>query len=307
MYDIIGDIHGQAQKLEGLLLHMGYSASGSGYLAPIGRKAVFLGDLIDRGPGQLRVLEIVRQMVRSGNALCIMGNHEFNAIGWATPDPANQGQYLRIRSPKNRAQHAEFLDQIGEGSALHAEVIDWFKTLPPFLDLGGIRVTHAWWDPERIAYLEARFWGASGQSMCESFLVDAYSKHSLAYEAMEGVCKGLELKLPAEGFFVDHEGHKRYDVRCRWWRHDAQSYRDYAILGPSQADCVPEKALPTGHPRPAVEGSPIFIGHYWLHGVPAVQTPKVACLDYSAAKDGPLVAYRWSGETDLTDANLVWA
>ena len=160
MYDIIGDIHGHAEKLEGLLQQMGYLPGGSGYQAPAGRKAVFLGDLIDRGPGQMRVLEIVRQMVASGDALCIMGNHEFNAIGWATPDPANAGQYLRKRSAKNLAQHAEFLGQVGADSALHAELIAWFKTLPPFLDLGGIRVTHAWWDPERIAYIDSRFWDA---------------------------------------------------------------------------------------------------------------------------------------------------
>ena len=63
MYDIIGDIHGQAAKLEALLTLMGYRASGTGYKAPAGRQAVFLGDLIDRGPGQLQVLQIVRAMV----------------------------------------------------------------------------------------------------------------------------------------------------------------------------------------------------------------------------------------------------
>ena len=307
MYDIIGDIHGHAQKLEALLLQMGYVPEGEGYRAPQGRQAVFLGDLIDRGPHQLRVLQIVRRMVDAGHARCIMGNHEFNAIGWATPDPAQPGQALRAHSPKNLAQHAAFLEQVSEGSALHAELIEWFRTLPPFLDLGGIRVCHAWWDPERIAYLGERFWDSSGARMCDAFLVDAHRKPSRAYDAIEGVCKGLELKLPGLSYFVDHEGHKRTDVRCRWWNHAAQTYRDYAIVGPGPADDVPDDALPTGHPAPALDGAPVFVGHYWMDGTPKVQSTKLACLDFSAAKRGPLAAYRWDGESELSNDKMVWA
>ncbi len=53
VYDVIGDIHGHASKLELSLLQMGYKLSGRGYKAPQGRQAVFRGDLIDRGPEQL--------------------------------------------------------------------------------------------------------------------------------------------------------------------------------------------------------------------------------------------------------------
>jgi hypothetical protein len=56
-----------------------------------------------------------------------------------------------------------------------------------------------------------------------------------------------------------------------------------------------------------VTGAPVFIGHYWMSGRPELQSPKVACVDYSAAKDGPLVAYRWNGEQDLDAANFVEA
>jgi len=54
-------------------------------------------------------------------------------------------------------------------------------------------------------------------------------------------------------------------------------------------------------------GSPVFIGHYWMKGVPAVQAPRVACVDYSVAKGGPMVAYRWDGESDLADSNFIAA
>ena len=56
-----------------------------------------------------------------------------------------------------------------------------------------------------------------------------------------------------------------------------------------------------------VDGAPVFIGHYWMTGEPELQSPKVACLDWSAAKDGPLVAYRWDGEHELDARRFVEA
>jgi hypothetical protein len=49
------------------------------------------------------------------------------------------------------------------------------------------------------------------------------------------------------------------------------------------------------------------VGHYWLKGVPKLQSPTVACLDYSAAQDGPMVAYRWNGEPKLDPGSFVVA
>lgn len=55
---------------------------------------------------------------------------------------------------------------------------------------------------------------------------------------------------------------------------------------------------------------PLFVGHYWKSGTPTLLTDKVACLDYSIAGDNPchakLCAYRWSGESILSERNLVW-
>ena len=73
-FDIIGDIHGQAEKIEALLKRLGY-AERDGCNRQAGRQVVFLGDFIDRGPGQLRVGEIARRMVDGGAALAVMGNH----------------------------------------------------------------------------------------------------------------------------------------------------------------------------------------------------------------------------------------
>lgn len=116
-YDVIGDIHGQADKLRALRKAMGYVSDGTGYRAPHGHQAVFVGDLIDRGPEQLAVLNIIRRMIDGGQARMVLGNHEFNAIGYATRDPRT-GEYLRPRTDKKRRQHERFLAEVGEDTDL---------------------------------------------------------------------------------------------------------------------------------------------------------------------------------------------
>jgi predicted MPP superfamily phosphohydrolase len=110
-YDIIGDIHGCADKLEALLSRLGYLKQG-GVWKHADRIAVFLGDYIDRGPEILETLKIVRDMREAGAAVALMGNHEFNAVCWNTPDPAHPGQHLRPHNEKNRLQHEASLDQL---------------------------------------------------------------------------------------------------------------------------------------------------------------------------------------------------
>jgi protein phosphatase len=89
-FDIIGDVHGCADELEALLQRLGYGKfiiaghepgwSNIGYVHPEGRKAVFVGDLVDRGPRVLGTLSIVRNMVKFGSALCVPGNHDMKLL-----------------------------------------------------------------------------------------------------------------------------------------------------------------------------------------------------------------------------------
>ena len=58
------------------------------------------------------------------------------------------------------------------------------------------------------------------------------------------------------------------------------------------------------YPRDAV---PVFVGHYWLTGTPTPLAANVACTDYSVAKGGKLVAYRWDGESELSADKFHWA
>ncbi len=79
-FDVIGDVHGCHDELVALLERMGWQRSGTDTAPamkhPAGRKAIFLGDLVDRGPKVVPVLELVMNMVESGDAYCIPGNHE---------------------------------------------------------------------------------------------------------------------------------------------------------------------------------------------------------------------------------------
>ncbi len=88
-FDIIGDVHGCADELQELLAKLGYVANeqdddgplaGPIYTHPEGRKAVFLGDIVDRGPKILDSLRLVYSMVRGGHALCVPGNHDMKLV-----------------------------------------------------------------------------------------------------------------------------------------------------------------------------------------------------------------------------------
>lgn len=152
-YDIIGDIHGHADALKALLDQLGYREHGGAWRHPE-RQTIFLGDFIDRGPQQTETLDIVRRMMDTGRALAVMGNHEFNAIAWFLPNPRAPGDSLRSnRLEKNRHQHSAFLNEVADKSPRHKSYIDWFLSLPLWLELPGLNIVHACWHPDYLAYL----------------------------------------------------------------------------------------------------------------------------------------------------------
>jgi len=302
-YDIIGDVHGQDGKLTALLKKLGYRIKDGAYRHPEGRIALFLGDLIDRGPGQIEVVNIVRNMIEAGSARTIMGNHEFNAIGFATIRNDGNG-YLRPHSKPKVGQHKEFLRQVGWESALHKELVTWFKTLPPFLDLGDIRLCHAWWNQDYIDRI-AQSSNVNG-SLDEEFLLSSFQKENEACVVMEGVTKGMEVDLPEGYFFTDHTGKERSDIRLKWWDDNATTYRKAAMVSESYRDSMPDLLLPNTFKLGNDSGVPTFLGHYWLTGKPGIQNAKTAVLDYGVAIDGPLVTYRWNGEQELENKAFVF-
>jgi len=316
-YDIIGDIHGHAGKLETLLRKLGYSESRGSYRHP-SRTVVFVGDFIDRGPEQLRTVDIARRMVDAGAAQAVMGNHELNAIAWHTPHPGKPGEYLRPRThpkwgDKNRKQHAAFLAEVEGNPAKHADIIEWFLTLPLWQDLSGVRVVHACWHAAFMAWLSPRL--RDGRYLTRDLLPAATQEPvnesekddpvPSVFKAVEALTKGLEVPLPKPHKFVDKDGVERDRVRVRWWERDAKTYRKAAILPAATREALPDLPIPhqalAGHPS----DKPIFFGHYWMNGATAVLSPTATCVDYSAGNGGELVAYRWDGERELDGRNFV--
>ncbi|WP_426568379.1 polynucleotide kinase-phosphatase [Streptomyces canus] len=130
-FDIVGDIHGCASELESLLGKLGYV----GGVHPEGRQAVFVGDLVDRGPDSPGVLRRVMAMVKSGNALCVPGNHE-----------NKYGRHLRGRKVQHTHGLAETIAQMeGESEEFRAEVREFLDGLVSHyvLDGGRLVVCHA--------------------------------------------------------------------------------------------------------------------------------------------------------------------
>jgi hypothetical protein len=305
VYDIIGDIHGHYDQLAALLRKLGYRKT-DGAWRHAGRQAIFVGDLIDRGPQQVETVNAVRAMVDADAARCVQGNHEFNAVAWTVPDPDKPGEYLRPHGKgHNRAQHQAFLDQVGEGSARHAEFVAWFRTLPLWLDLGGLRVVHACWHEASIDWLAPQV--DTGNALSKSLYVEGSRRGHKAFHAIETVCKGIEVRLPEGVSFTDKGGVVRKEARIRWWEPELLTFRQAAIGPPVASDDGMDSAFPPElRPAPYL-GPPVFFGHYWMTGEPRVLAGNAVCLDYSVANEGPLVAYRWDGESRLSSERFVMA
>ncbi|WP_405915877.1 polynucleotide kinase-phosphatase [Streptomyces sp. NBC_00728] len=130
-FDIVGDIHGCASELETLLGKLGYVDG----VHPEGRTAVFVGDLVDRGPDSPGVLRRVMSMVGSGNALCVPGNHE-NKLG----------RWLKGRNVQHSHGLAETIEQLDrESDEFRATVREFVDGLVSHyvLDGGRLVVCHA--------------------------------------------------------------------------------------------------------------------------------------------------------------------
>lgn len=144
-FDFIGDVHGCCDELEVLLAKLGYEQvaapeSATTTLAhPEARKAVFVGDLVDRGPRVLDTLKLVMSMVQHGSALCVPGNHDMKLL--------RKLRGKNVQVTHGLAQTLAELDAVpdGEREALSAQIGEFIDSLVSHyvLDDGKIVVAHA--------------------------------------------------------------------------------------------------------------------------------------------------------------------
>ena len=170
---------------------------------------MFLGDFIDRGPENARVIKTVRSLIDAGKAHAVMGNHELNAILFHTDHPET-GIPLRVHSEKNLRQHASFLSEFNHGSASTAHIISWMRSLPPYREFANFRAVHACWNELAIKTLKTIT--MNGVITGDQFIHAADETHKL-FKLVEMTTKGPEIPLPDGYLFVDKDGTKRSDVR----------------------------------------------------------------------------------------------
>lgn len=228
--DIVGDVHGDAPGLDALLRRLGYGPDGR---HTEGRRLLFLGDLVDRGPDSVGVFERVRRLVEAGHE-CLLGNHELNLLlglrrhgndwFWALPDPA---PYLAF-----------------------------FAARPLALERSDLRAVHACWDGvERLR--------SDVAGLVESVLAaDAEVERALAAK--------VPLAAAIRASLVAHPG--RIDdtyVEVTLARQDASAVR-LTTSGPEERADAPFHAGGRWRMvrrsrwwRAHHDPTPIVFGHYW--------------------------------------------
>jgi predicted kinase/diadenosine tetraphosphatase ApaH/serine/threonine PP2A family protein phosphatase len=135
-FDIIGDVHGCYEEMAELLQALGYRADTWSH--PDGRKAVFVGDLADRGPRVLDSIQAVRNMVVSGNAFAVPGNHDLKFARWLSGETVTSAHGLN----RSIADFQALPDALGESTA--AAIVEFLTHLPSHyvFDGGKLVVSH---------------------------------------------------------------------------------------------------------------------------------------------------------------------
>ncbi len=301
MYDMIGDIHGHAVRLKKLLVKLRYSYGKGTYTHP-GRKVLFIGDYIDRGPQIRETLEIVKGMVDTGNAVALLGNHEYNALCFHCQE--SKGGHLRKHSIKNIIQHYETLRQFQGRQKEYEDYLKWFKSLPLFYETESFRAVHACWDSDCIAYLHQHLYKSR---LTDELIAQSVRQGSKLNHAIGITLKGVELEIPDNLAISDTDGNKRTELRIKWWeKATGKTFKEMSVKKNAR---LPDIHIPRSLlPKIAYykkEEKPVFFGHYALDGNPIICRDNVCCLDYGVANKGHLVAYRFNGETHLSSKSFV--
>jgi len=305
MIDIIGDIHGHADKLEELLVKLSYSKE-NGYYTHPNRTVLFIGDYIDRGPKIRETLDIVKAMMDNKSAIALMGNHEYNALCFHTQE--SSGGHLRPHLIKNIVQHYETLKQFQNDQANYEIYIEWFKTLPLFYENDYFRAVHACWDNDNIDFLKRKL---VDNKLTDELILESTIKGSQFNEAIDQTLKGKEITMPNNTNFKDKDGTVRTNYRMKWWEDPSEmTYKSLSVEAIPTLPTIKMDATALANSKYYLEDEKsVFFGHYWLkmeNKHPTLFKDNVCCLDFSVAKNGHLVAYRFDDEVKLDESNFVF-
>jgi len=301
MYDIIGDIHGHYDLLVKMLKELGYNKTGAGFSCS-GRKVIFTGDYINRGPKIRETVKLIREMVENGNALAILGNHELNAILYFTLNKT--GNYYRKHLSRLKIPLLKTLDEYLKYPDELNETINWLRHLPFYLDLNQIRVVHGGWNDKHIQTVQ--HYMAGELKIRKSFLKEFRNNPELN-KAINELVKGIELQLPNDLIIKDNKGISRRLFRIKWW--ESAEGKTFNEVSFSNRFKLPEYTIPK-EIVPSIENysedlPPVFFGHYCLEKQDLIIKNNLCCVDRCVVRSQTLSAYRWNGETTLKPENLI--
>ena len=290
-YTVVPDIHADLERLNWSI----EKAQGS--------KMIFLGDLIDAGklvenPNDLGVLQCVSHLISDGQASCILGNHELNAILFHRRSFASNTP-LRSHKEQNSKQHKSFIEAFGVESSDALSWTAWMlETLPLWLEFDGLRIAHACWSEKAIGIVKKR--RPSGHLQLED-LVEVAAKSTEFALAVETITSGPEAKLPSGYSFTDNGGNRRQQVRLSWWNEENTTWAKAALSVPDLSQ-LPNSELPAELISEIynADATPVLVGHYKMKGIPTLQSANATSLDYPMNK----CVYHWSGESTLQSKNL---
>ncbi len=140
--DVIGDVHGELEALQSLMVELGYDEEGH---HPEGRRLVFVGDLVDRGPDSVGVLLLAMKLVNSGKAQAVLGNHELNLLR----DDEKPDNLWFTATDKPSVHPATVITD-----AERELVIEFLRALPLVLIRSDLRIVHACWNGKAQIELE---------------------------------------------------------------------------------------------------------------------------------------------------------
>lgn len=330
-YDIIGDIHGHYNALFNLLLLMGYKPYNNNdneiyFKHDSGRIPVFVGDLIDRGPQIRETVLLVKRMCDMDLALCISGNHEFNAINFWQKNDKNE--YYREHSQTNIIQHYETIKAFQNREDEFKQILEWFQNLPVIMEFLKFRVVHATYHPKILDFYDELYLNNDFSNHLinkEILTLGRMNPHKTGinlkiddyqlYDVLEIVLKGNEMKLPEGITFTDKDGKIRTKSRLKWWVSPINNtLKNCLESNATNADNFPDTPIdinlidPVFHNGYDKNNKIVFFGHYWYNfdTSPKSILSNVACLDYSVARGGHLVAYRYDNEDILDDSKFVF-